>query len=302
LTTVRGGAFYGCTALTSLTLPDSVTKIENAEIPEFGRADIEYALFDTDIAVSYKGFVYNANEAVTAVALGEFGYQPIQYGGYNWFVLEKAGDKALIMSISIINANAWYSYYNLVNEDGEETWENTKIRQWLNEDFYYSINREDREKIAETLVTNNDNPWYGTSGGNDTTDKIFLLSVEEVVKYFGDSGQLDGVTYYEDWNGWLYPNAKTIDDEFNEARIAYDANGAGAAAEWGLRSPGGRGYGDTWITGVLPNGSIDVDGIGGTGNLRPAMWIYVDYDFSSYHSSASLYETTFIKSGGDNEH
>jgi hypothetical protein len=33
-------------------------------------------------------------------------------------------------------------------------------------------------------------PGVTVSGGNDTTDKIFILSIEEVVQYFGDSGQL----------------------------------------------------------------------------------------------------------------
>ena len=39
-------------------------------------------------------------------------------------------------------------------------------------------------------MENKDNQWQGTKGGNTTADKVFLLSLEEVVKCFGDSGDL----------------------------------------------------------------------------------------------------------------
>jgi hypothetical protein len=56
---------------------------------------------------------------------------------------------------------------------------------------------------------------------NDTDDYIFLLSLEEVVKYFGDSGQLlNGNPNYE----------HGISDEYNGARIAYTLNGS--TSEW----------------------------------------------------------------------
>jgi len=39
----------------------------------------------------------------------------------------------------------------------------------------------------ETRNTNPDNPEFGTKGGNNTTDKIFLLNSEEAMKYFSES-------------------------------------------------------------------------------------------------------------------
>lgn len=38
-------------------------------------------------------------------------------------------------------------------------------------------------------VTNADNKEYGIPGGNDTTDKIFLLSIDEVNKYFPSNNE-----------------------------------------------------------------------------------------------------------------
>lgn len=40
-----------------------------------------------------------------------------------------------------------------------------------------------------TKVTNADNKEYGIPGGNDTTDKIFLLSIDEVNKYFPSNNE-----------------------------------------------------------------------------------------------------------------
>ena len=76
-------------------------------------------------------------------------------------------------------------------------------------------------------MTNDDNPWYGTRGGNTTTDKIFLLSLEEVVKFFGDSGDL------KNRKGWYWENGNfvlkdgqgyAINDQYNSTRIPVNAN------------------------------------------------------------------------------
>ncbi len=39
---------------------------------------------------------------------------------------------------------------------------------------------EEQSAIKTTNVVNHDNPEYGTEGGNDTTDKVYLLSLDEV--------------------------------------------------------------------------------------------------------------------------
>ncbi len=75
----------------------------------------------------------------------------------------------------------------------------------------------------------------------DAIDKIFLLSVKEVVEYFGDSGQLeDGKPeedddeydeeYYVDGDGEIH-------DMYSEERVAYDEVD-GVEQFWWLRSPG----------------------------------------------------------------
>ena len=42
-----------------------------------------------------------------------------------------------------------------------------------------AFSEKEQGAIADTTVVNDDNPTHGTEGGNDTTDKIFLLSIAE---------------------------------------------------------------------------------------------------------------------------
>ena len=46
-------------------------------------------------------------------------------------------------------------------------------------------------------MQNPDNPEYGTDGGNDTTDKVFLLSIDEATRYFAnDEARMATATDY----------------------------------------------------------------------------------------------------------
>ena len=127
----------------------------------------------------------------------------------------------------------------------------------------------------ETRVINNDNPWYRTTkGGNDTNDKIFLLSIEEVVKYFGDSDDLKNRKGWDqEVTGLVLKDRKGywINDQYNNARITKDISGT--ASWWWLRSPGrGNGY----AAGVYHDGSLIVGGCfvyNHTGGVRPALYL-----------------------------
>ena len=61
------------------------------------------------------------------------------------------------------------------------TWETCTLRTWLNEDFYNSaFSDSEKEMIVTRKLKNPDYGAKGASGGNDTEDKVFLLSVEDV--------------------------------------------------------------------------------------------------------------------------
>lgn len=67
------------------------------------------------------------------------------------------------------------------------TWEESDMRKWLNDGFISEVfSKEESWLIPRILVKNDDNPVYGTEGGNDTVDRVFLLSIEEAETYFKD--------------------------------------------------------------------------------------------------------------------
>jgi len=207
-------------------------------------------------------------EATNAVALayatvGDL----VGFGEYNWLVLDVQDYSALLVSEIILEFRPFHETRESV------TWEYSTIRNYLNNEFLYKFSPDDRARIAESRLTNNDNPWYYTPGGNDTYDRIFLLSLEEVVRYFGDSGRLGSSP--TEWG--------TLLDWYGQERIAHDRYGN--ISWWWLRSPGGA---ENSVAGVLgdANGSIAVvgaevnsPGIGmafGAGvGVRPALRLYL---------------------------
>ena len=153
---------------------------------------------------------------------GYFKYEPIK-----WRVLQSENGEAFLLSDVILDRQPY-------NENYEDiTWEESSLRTWLNGEF---INRafsdEEKEKINITEIVNQDNPDYGTEGGNNTSDKIFLLSLSEV------SEQQDGEKY-----GFL-------DDRM---RACENSTFSEAFSWWWLRSPG---YYSSSAAGVRKDGWV----------------------------------------------
>ena len=200
-------------------------------------------------------------EEMGLIAVGDI----IPFGGYDWRVLDVQRDRVLIITEYVIDSRRF------THTQQQYTWETSEFRQWLNSEFLQTFNLAEQTMIAETIISNHDNPWHGTSGGSSTTDRIFLLSIEEVVRYFGDSSQMNSRPYSS--FGWP---SSSISDEFNENRRTRDLNGGSTV--WWLRSPGIYGtpvqvsaVGSLSMSGPSP-AAIDtrLDGI------RPALWLTVN--------------------------
>jgi len=173
----------------------------------------------------------------------------IRFGKYDWYVLDRKDDRALVLTEKVIGKRAYHS------RNCEITWETSDMRKYLNGEFYNSFSEADRGRIIEVVNKNDDNPWYGTDGGRQTADKVFLLSIEEVFKYFGDSGQLKN-------RPRMYPNCDWCNDEFlpwtvdqyNLNRRAVDDSGM--VVQWKLRSPGANGF---LVANIMGNCGDDMD-------------------------------------------
>ncbi len=96
-----------------------------------------------------------------------------------WLVLSVQNDKALLISK--------YALENMAFEETNDTstWEICSLRTWLNQDFYQSAFTDtEKNSIMDTEVEAYTNPKYEGSSGNNTIDKLFLLSISEAEQYF----------------------------------------------------------------------------------------------------------------------
>jgi hypothetical protein len=195
----------------------------------------------------------------------------LSFGGFNWRILDIKNNMALIITENIIDQRSYHNAYKDI------TWAECSLRKYLNGDFYNSFNENDRSRIIPAMIKNLDNQWHGSKGGEDTEDKIFLLSIEEVAcQYFGDSSSK------------LYnPNKKQRywlerKDENNSKRVARLTPDKGGIWWWWLRSPGRVNVRAAYIHG---DGNIGLQGnniLKGnasdgwcTGGVRPALWLKI---------------------------
>jgi len=106
------------------------------------------------------------------------GPEPIE-----WTVLEVQEGKALLLSCCGLDA---VPYHEPWNED-DFTWETCTLRAWLNDSFLNTaFTGEEQGKILLTAVDNGPeqgNSQWTLDGGNDTEDRIFLLSFAEAARY-----------------------------------------------------------------------------------------------------------------------
>ena len=194
-----------------------------------------------------------------------FKYEPIK-----WRVLQSENQEAFLLSDVILDKKAYDESYEYI------TWEESSLRAWLNEKFMNrTFSAEEKEKINITEIVNQDNPAYGTEGGNNTSDKIFLLSSAEVDE------KEDGKKY-----GFLNDETRKCKaNSFSEMEIAF----------WWLRSPG---YNSSSATEVFGYGRINRDGNNVYDNIagvRPALHLNL--------SSSNLfsYAGTVSSDGTENE-
>ena len=88
-------------------------------------------------------------------------------------------------ALLVAESNVTYRVYHDIVES--ITWEKCTMRSWLNGEYFNTFTAEEKDAIMETILANPSNPEYGTPGGNPTTDRIFLLSIDEAKKYFKDN-------------------------------------------------------------------------------------------------------------------
>ncbi len=192
----------------------------------------------------------------------------IVFDKYEWRVLDIQNNTALIITENIIEQRAYHNDYKDI------TWAECSLRKYLNDEFYNKFTPADKSRIIPVINKNPDNQWYGSKGGTDTRDYIFLLSLEEVTcQYFGDSSSK---LYSPGKNQRYWFQRKDVN---NSKRIAINKNEKWCHWWW-LRSPGRVNVKAVYIH---PDGNIGIQGnniLKGNlaegeckGGVRPALWL-----------------------------
>ncbi len=193
-----------------------------------------------------------------------------------WRVLSVNGDDAFLLADQNLACQKYNNTYVSV------TWETCTMRSWLNgyeagsnvcEKDYTSDNFLDnafsageKAAIRSTNIVNADNPEYGTEGGNDTTDKVYLLSLDEVLNPgYGFASDADEYAESRRAKNTAYAEAQGA---HTDTSTEYAGNG-----NWWLRSPGDDSHGPYAIA-VPYYGCVILDGgyVSWTDNAaRPAL-------------------------------
>ena len=173
-----------------------------------------------------------------------FSYDPIE-----WDILKEENDKSLIISNLILDSQEYYSSYSIETFDHNggygyaNNYELSKIRKFLNDNFYNTAFNELQKEIIE--ITTVDNSAKSTVSDsniyacNDTNDKMFLLSYKEAITYYlSDSKRETQGSDYAKSQG-LYVNSSDMN------------------SYWWLRSP--CNYNGDRANGVLKDGRVDND-------------------------------------------
>ena len=238
------------------------------ELLKAGKYEEAYMAF---ISLDYKDSADKADEClfeeqkaslkdITVNSVIKFGYYEQDNDTTNgkeeieWIVLyiNSQENKALVISRYALDCLQFDEYYTT---KAEVRWEGCTLRKWLNETFINeAFGPHHQEMILNSNVTADGNPNYGSVFGNDTVDKVFLLSIKEANTYFSS----------------------------NEARICRGTEYCNAHGPfkdekgncwWWLRTVGSRG---NYSANVYWDGVINVIGynvLAEQGCVRPAFWI-----------------------------
>ena len=228
---------------------------------------------------SSSGGSYEGLSGPRTDADGNVTYDCVYFGSYpqsdatgetkepiKWRILSINGTEAFLVADQNLDVYRYNEAWTNV------TWESSTIRSWLNgygsganaygEDYSSDnfINRAftstEQVAIPYVSVVNEDNPEYGTEGGNDTLDKIYLLSISEV-----SNAAYGFLPYKNESDNYICDNAR------KRTNTAYVAAGgtigssymssAGFNDWWWLRSPG---YCSDYAADVISDGDVNRDG------------------------------------------
>ncbi len=158
-------------------------------------------------------------------------YENMSYQGYfkiepiKWRVLSVNGDDAFLLA----NQNLDVKPYN--EEWTNVTWETCTLHTWLNSTFLLTAFTSAEQSAIKNTTVINDDLYYGTEGGKNTIDQVYLLSIAEASNTaYGFNGDFETDSETREAKNTAYARARGA---WSSTSTVYEGNGW-----WWLRSPG----------------------------------------------------------------
>lgn len=204
-----------------------------------------------DIKTKYNQILMRKAAVGDKITFGTYEQDNVTSNGtenIEWLVLARENNKILVISDKALDRQLY--------DNADVTWENCSLRKWLNDSFLNAaFSEEERALIQSTTLSADKNPEYSSDPGTATTDKVFLLSINEAEKYFNSDEA-----------------RKCAPTAYAKARGALTSVGD-AKTWWWLRSPGRS---QKYAAIVSIGGWVYYRGYGvnyDNVSVRPALWI-----------------------------
>lgn len=206
--------------------------------------DLSDPVYGTEVGNTYKFGSYEQDNNIIN------GKEEIE-----WIVLAKENNKLLLISKYVLDDQPFNA------ERSDTTWETCTLRKWLNDEFYNeAFGLDEQNRIQPSVVSADKNPSCDTSPGNDTNDKILIISITEAEKYFSsETARYCSPTAYAKERG-AYTDNWIKKNEGKEV------------CWWWLRSPGSSSHYAAFVAGGAVNDFgwlVNSD----RAAVRPALWI-----------------------------
>ena len=150
------------------TVKSSYSKVKTVTLK--AAADEENTILISDLSKLKAGdvFTFGSYEQDNDISNGK---EPIE-----WIVLSKSDKEILALSKYALDQQKYNEDWCVI------TWADCTLRKWLNDEFYnVAFNETEKTLIKTKKLKNNDNIASGAEGGEDTKDKVCLLSHEDMV-------------------------------------------------------------------------------------------------------------------------
>lgn len=143
----------------------------------------------------------------------------IVFGNYYWYVLEITDHSAMIITKDCVEQRKF----------GSGTWKTCSLRHYLNGEFFKGFSDDEKSMIKDTTIKNKtyiDSGWRGVKKTDEinTTDKVFILSLDEFKEYSFPKG----TSFHEKSSSWWLRSTR---ENYLETESAYVVDEYGAVSE-----------------------------------------------------------------------